>query len=168
MAGASSDEVLDGVDGVDAAAGADGGAVEGGSGAGEIELALQGPILQEAVDEAGVKNVSGAGSVHCLDAKSSGVMELLPVPGQNAFFAESGSSEAGAKSFPERGQGLAQVRFFRQPPRNVPAGDEVVDALQELLDPGIKFVQIGDHWNAGGAGPARSRRRRGSIVSVQM
>jgi len=79
--------LLNGVDRLDTAAGADGRAVEGGGGAGEIELALQGPALQESVNKTRVKNIPGARGVHCLDAKGSGVVELLPVPGQNPFFA---------------------------------------------------------------------------------
>jgi len=38
--------LLDGIDGLDAAAGAEGGAVEGGGGAGEIELALKGSLAR--------------------------------------------------------------------------------------------------------------------------
>src|SRR5947209_1921161 len=119
MTSTGGDELLDGCDGLNAAAGAEGGAVEGGGSAGEIELALQGPHLQESINEAGVKNVSGAGSVNRLDAKSGGVVELLSVPGQDAFFAQCRSGKATAKSFPERGQGLPQIGFFHQAPRNV-------------------------------------------------
>src|SRR5258708_27239886 len=136
MPGASGDEMLDGVDGLNAAAGADSGAVEGGGGAGEIELALQGPALQESIDKASVKDVSGAGGVNGLDSKRGGVVELLSVPGQNSFFAERRSGKAAAKSFPECGQGLSQICFFHQPPRNIPAGDEVVDALQDRVHAG--------------------------------
>jgi hypothetical protein len=48
MSSAGSDEVLDGVD---VAAGADGGAVEGG--AGEVESVLQWPSLEQAVNKTG-------------------------------------------------------------------------------------------------------------------
>ena len=81
MSGTGGDEVLDGCRRVDAGASAEGGAVEGGGGTGEIELALQGPALQEPVDEAGVKNISGAGGVYRQHAKGGGVMELRAVPG---------------------------------------------------------------------------------------
>src|SRR5258706_14693564 len=106
MAGAASDEVLDSCDGLDAGAGAEGGAVEGGGGAGEIELALKGPALQEAVDEAGVKNVSGAGGVNGLNVEGGCVVELRSVPGQDALFAECGGSEAGGQKFLGGGQGF--------------------------------------------------------------
>src|SRR6266849_3117314 len=79
VAGAGGDEALDGIDGLDAAARAEGGAIEGGGGAGEIELALHGPTLQEAVDEAGVKNVAGAGGVHWLDVEGGGVVVLRSI-----------------------------------------------------------------------------------------
>src|SRR6266853_754974 len=123
------DEALDGVDGRDAAASAEGGAVEGGGGAGEIELARQGPASQEAVEEASVKNVSGAGGVNRLDPECWRVVEARAVPGEDTLFAQCGSGEAGAKLFAEHGQGLSQIQFFRQPAGNVPASDEVVDAL---------------------------------------
>src|SRR5713226_3478235 len=133
VASSGGNEMLDGVDGLNATAGADGGAVEGGGGAGEIELLLQGPTLQESIDKAGVKDVTGAGGVNGLDSKRGGVVELLSVPGQNSVFAERRSGKAAAKSFPECGQGLLQIRFFHQPPRNIHAGDEVVDGLQERV-----------------------------------
>ena len=80
MANAGGDEALDGIDGLDAAAGADGGAVEGGGSAAEIELALQRPALQEPVNESGMKNVSGACGVKRLHAERSRVVETLPIP----------------------------------------------------------------------------------------
>src|SRR5216684_5815974 len=76
MPSAGGHQLFNGCDGLDAAAGADGGAVERGCGAGEIELALQRPALQNTVDKASVKNVSGAGGVYRLHTKSGGVMEL--------------------------------------------------------------------------------------------
>src|SRR5260370_14952205 len=159
---------FDDFDGLYSAAGADGGAVERGGGAGKIELALQGPALQEPVNKTGVKNVSGASSVNGLDAKRGGVVELRTVPRQYAFFAQRRSGKAAAKSFPKRGQGLAQIRFFHQPPRNIPAGNEVVDALQERVHARIKFVHVGDDRNAGGASPARGCSRSSRIRSIYM
>src|SRR5712664_2343470 len=111
MPSAGGHQLLDGRDGLDAAAGADGGAVERGRGTGEIELPLHRPALQESVNKARVKNVSGAGGVNGLHAKSGGVVELRPVPGQYAFFAQRRSGKAAAKSFPQCGQGLAQIGF---------------------------------------------------------
>src|SRR2546429_2412221 len=96
MPSAGGDEVLDGVDGPDAAASADGSAVERGRGAGEIELPLQRPALQEPVEEAGMKNVSGAGGVNRLHTKSGGVVESGPVPGQYASFAQRCGGKAAA------------------------------------------------------------------------
>ena len=56
-------------------------------------------------------------------------MELLSVPGQNALFAECRGGEARAEAFPERWEGLSQIRLSCQAARNVPAADEVVDAI---------------------------------------
>src|SRR5205814_10687116 len=93
-------------------------------------------------------------------------MELISVPSQNAFFAQCCRGKAACKSFAERGQGLPQIWLFHQTSRNVPAGNEVVDALQKFLDAGIEFVQIGDDGNAGGARTLRSGSRRGRIVAI--
>src|SRR6266851_4613952 len=168
MSSTGGDEMLDGCDGLDTAAGADGGAVEGGGGAGEIELALKGPALQEAVDEAGVKNVSGAGGVNGLNVEGGCVVELRSVPGQDALFAECGGSEAGGKAFLESGQGFFQVRLFREATGDIAAGDEVVDALQEGFHAGVEFIYVGDDGNAGGARPVRSDRCSGGIVSIHV
>src|SRR6202171_1264262 len=99
MPSAGGDEVRDESARLEAAESADGGAIEGSGGAGEVELALQGPALQEPIDKARVKNVSCAGGVNRLDAKRSGVVELLSVPGQYAFFAQCCGGKAAAKSF---------------------------------------------------------------------
>src|SRR6266704_2410211 len=165
VASTGGDEVLDGVDGLDAAEGADGGAVERGGGTGEIELARQGPTLQEPVNKARMKNVTSAGGVHRLNSKCRGVVEARAVPGQNALFAQSRGGEAAAKAIPERGQGLPQIRFFHQPPRDIPAGDEEVNAFQERVHAGIKFVQVSDDGDACGARPAcRGGRSRGVVT----
>src|SRR6266702_1821031 len=165
VASAGGDEALDGFDGLDATAGADGGAVERGGGAGEIELLLQEPTLQESVNKARMKNVTSAGGVHRLNSKCRGVVELRPVPCQYAFFAECCGGKAATKSFAKRGQGLPQIRFFHQPPGDIPAGDEVVNAFQERVHAGIKFVQVSDDGDACGARPAcRGGRSRGVVT----
>src|SRR6266478_2888351 len=148
--------------------GADGGAVERGGGAAEIELPLQGPALQETVDEASVKNVSGAGGVDGLDAEGSGVVEVLAIPSQYAFLAECCSGKTATKLFAEQGQGFFQIVFCREAFGNVPASDEEIDALQERFHTGIEFVQISNYGNAGGAGPARRCSCRSRIVSIDV
>jgi hypothetical protein len=70
VASAGGHEAFDLRDGVNAAAGADSGAIECGSGAGEIELLLQRPTLQKRVDKSGMKNIACAGGIDGLDPKS--------------------------------------------------------------------------------------------------
>src|SRR5713101_1478654 len=70
VTGAGGHEALDLLDGVDGTAGANGGAIQCGGSAGKIELLLQGPALQQRVDETGVEKVARAGGVHRLDLKS--------------------------------------------------------------------------------------------------
>src|SRR5882724_2468696 len=103
MARPGGDQVLDGVNGVYAGAGAEGGAVEGGGGAGEIELAGQGPALQEGVDEGGVEDVAGTGGIDGIDAEGGGVVALRAIPGQDTVFSEGCGGQARAETFLERG-----------------------------------------------------------------
>src|SRR5207249_8376869 len=52
--------------------------------------------------------------------------------------------------------------------RDVPASDEVIDALQNSLHAGIKFVQVGDDRNTGSARPARGGSRRSRIMAIDV
>src|SRR5260370_26967055 len=131
VSSARGDEVFDTFDGLNAAAGADGGAVECGGGAGEIELALQRPALQEPINKTCVENVTSARGVNRLDAKRGGVVESRPVPGQYSSFAQCCGCKAAALSFPQRGQGLVQIRHLPEPSPNIPAGAGVVGILQQ-------------------------------------
>src|SRR5260370_23453538 len=168
MASAGGDEALDGVHGLDAAEGGDGGGMERGRGTGKTERARQGPARQEPVNKSRVKNISGPSSVNRLHAKSSGVVEARPVAGQYTFFAQSCGGKAATKSFAERGQGLPQIRFFHQPPGDIPAGDEEVNTFQEPLDAGIKLLQVSDDGNAGGNRPARCCGRRPGVATIHV
>src|SRR3954471_1190548 len=87
-------QVLDFGECGDVAAGAYSGAVEGGGGAGEFELARQRPGLQQSINKAGVEDVAGAGGVDGFNAECRGVVELRAVVGEDAFGAERGSCEA--------------------------------------------------------------------------
>src|SRR5437899_5805108 len=109
VAGASGHEVLNFGDGVNGAASADGGAIERGGGAGQIELLLQRPALQQCVNESGVKNIARAGSVHCLGLKSRLAVELLAVPSEYAILTQSGDGDAVAVAAVNLRQGFLQV-----------------------------------------------------------
>jgi len=61
VAGAGGHQVFNRLDSADAAACAGKHAVDGGGGAREVELALQGPLLQQSINEAGVEDVACAG-----------------------------------------------------------------------------------------------------------
>jgi len=79
--------MLDLGNGLDAAAGAYGGAVEGGGGASEFELALQWPALQKTKNKTCVESVAGASGVNSIDVIGRGVVKLLAIPCQNAILA---------------------------------------------------------------------------------
>ena len=57
------------------AAGAGCGAVQRGSGTGEVELAGQRPALQKSIDKSGVEDVAGAGGVQRFHLKCGSVVE---------------------------------------------------------------------------------------------
>jgi len=56
-------QVFDFVERLNTASGADGCAVQGGGGAGEVELSFERPTLKQAVDEAGVEDIARSGRV---------------------------------------------------------------------------------------------------------
>ena len=109
VVGAGGDEAGDFVEGVDAAASADSGAIEGCGGAGELELAVEGPVLEERIDEAGVEDVAGAGGVDYRDTVGGGVAEPGAVEGEDALFAESGGGEAAVVATLHFAEGLLEV-----------------------------------------------------------
>lgn len=84
VAAAGGEDPVDGGKRCDASASADGGAIECGGGAGEIELPLQGPPFQKRVDEAGMKKITGACRVNGVDMKRRRVVEQRAVPSQHA------------------------------------------------------------------------------------
>src|SRR5215467_9878446 len=138
-AGTGGEEAVDGGERGDAAAGADGGAIERGGGAGEVELLLQGPALQKRVDEAGVEEVARASGVHGVDAEGGRVMELRAVPGEDAVDAERGGGEAAVEAAVHGGERPVQIAGGELA-GNVAAGDEEVHVGEKGFDAGIEFV----------------------------
>src|ERR1700677_1925848 len=130
---AGGDEGGDVFERADAAAGADGGAVESGGGAGGFERAVERPALEQSVDEACVKDVAGACGVDDGDREGGDVEELFAVGGEDTAFAQGGGGEAAvvtalhvAKSFFEAGLG-------GEANGKVAADDEVVDVADEIF-----------------------------------
>lgn len=94
VADARGHEFLDGFNGLNPASGSGRGAIQGGSGAGEVELALDRPVLQETVDEAGVEDVSGPGGVNYGHRVGRQLVQLSAIPGQYAIVPQGGCGEA--------------------------------------------------------------------------
>jgi hypothetical protein len=166
--GAGGDEVFGGFDGLDAAAGADRHAVEGGGGAGEVELAREGPALEETVDEAGVEDVAGSGGVGDRDTVGGGLVEMLAVPGEDALGAEGGGGETAAVAALHELEGAFEAGLVHQARGEVAADDEIVDVFEEVVDAGVGLVEIGDDGDGGGAGPAGGLDGGGGVVAVDM
>ncbi len=166
--GAGGHEVFDVFEGLDAASGAYGSAVEGGGGAGEVELAVERPVLQQAVDEAGVEDVSGAGGVDDGDAVGGGVVEVLAVPGEDAVVAEGRGGEAAAVAAVHLAEGFFEVGLAHEAGGEVAADDEVVDVGEEVFDVGVELVEVGDDGDSGGAGPGGGEGGGGGVVAVDV
>jgi len=75
---------LYGGEGLDTSAGSYGGAVEGCSGTGEVELAIEGPVLEEAINEASVEDVPGSRGVYYWNEIGGCVVEVFAVESEDA------------------------------------------------------------------------------------
>src|SRR3569833_1035392 len=101
-----SHELFDGFDVLDSAACAGAGAVEGGSGAGEVELLDERPLLKETVDEAGVEDVAGSGGDGDRDVVGGIQVEVVAVPSDDAVGSEGGGGELAAVAVLDFAEGL--------------------------------------------------------------
>ena len=151
---AGGNEVGDLVEGTDAATGADCCAVESGSSAGKFQLPVEGPVFEQSVDEACVKDVAGARGVDDRDAEGGSVKELFSVEGEDAFLTKSGGCEATVVTALHFAKSLFEIGLGCEARGKVAADDEVVDVADEVFDLGIELVEVGDDGNAGFTGPS--------------
>jgi hypothetical protein len=63
---------------------------------------------------------------------------------------------------------VAQVLVARQASRNITAGDEVIDFLQQCFYTRVEVVEVGDYRDAGIAGPSCRDRGGGCIVAIHV
>ena len=159
---------MDGFEGLDGSAGSYGGAVEGGGGASEVELLVEGPALEETEDEAGVKDVSGSGGIEYGDAVGGGEVEVVAVPGEDAVSAEGGGGEAAAVAAMHLLNCGGEIGLEHEAAGEVAADDEVIDVFEEEVDAGIDLVEVGDDGDSGGAGPACGEGGGGGVVAVHV
>jgi hypothetical protein len=165
---AGSYEGFDGFDRLNAAPGTDCRAVESSSGTGEVELAVERPVLQEAVDEAGVEDVASAGGVDDGDAIGGGGVEVPTVPSDDALLAEGGGGEAAAVAAMHLLEGSFEVGVGHEAGGKVAADDEVVDIFEEVFDAGVELVEVADDGDACGLGPACGDGCGGGVVAVDV
>jgi hypothetical protein len=168
VAFAGGDEGFDIFYGFDVASGAYGGAVEGGGGAGEVELTLEGPVLEHAVDEACVEGVSGAGSVLDGYMEGGGVVEGGSVIGQDALRAEGGGGEAATVAGLHEADGLVEIGLVHEARGEIATDNEVVDLFEQSFDAGVDLVQVGDDRHAGLAGPGGGEGGGGDVISIDV
>ena len=168
MASAGGDQVFDLGDGLNAAAGSGGAAVEGGGGAGEIQLTGERPALEQAVDEAGVEDVSSAGGIDHGYLVGGGVVELAAVPGEDALFAECGGSETAAVALLHAAQGGFEAGFLHETAGEIATDDEVVDVFEQSFNAGVELVEVGDDGDSGFAGPLRRDGGGGGVKAVDV
>ena len=128
----------------DAAAGADGGAIESGSGAGKFELAGRGPVLEERVNERCVENIAGAGGVRDVDVERGGVVEIRAIKSEDAVVTERGGGEFVGEFFVDELESFWEIGFAVDAAGNVVTGDEVVDFGKKRVDGGVELVEVGN------------------------
>jgi len=168
VAGAGCDEFFDNGDGLDSAASAYGGAVECCGSAGEVELAIELPVLEEAVDEAGVKDVAGAGGVDDRDEEGAGVVEAATVEGEDSSLSQGCRGEDGAVAAMHKAEGGFQVGLVSEASGKIAADDEVIDEGKEIVDIGVEFVEVGNDGDSRFAGPAGGEDGSLGVVAVDV
>jgi len=168
VVGAGGDEIGDVVERVDAAASADCGAVQCGGGAGEIELAVEGPVFEESVDEACVEDVARACGVDYRDAEGRGMEEAFAIECEDAFLAEGGGGEAAVVAAVHLAEGLFEIGLGCETRGKVAGHDEVVDVGDECFDVRVELIEIGDDGDAGFTGPGGGEDGGFGVVSVDM
>ena len=156
------------IDGADAAAGSGGGAVECGGCAGEVELAVEGPALQQGVDEAGVEDVAGAGGVCDGNMIGGAGVELGAVPGEDALLAEGGGGEGATEAALDELEGLFEIALAGEHEGKVAAGDEVVNVGDEVFYAGVELVEVGDGGDACLARPTGGEGGGGGLKAVDV
>ena len=94
--------------------------------------------------------------------------QARPIPCQHAIRTQCSGGQAASIVALHLAQGFAQVRLRHQAARKVSADDQVINLFNQLFHAGIEIVQIGNHRNAGGTGPASSLKRCGRIVTINV
>ncbi len=168
MLGGFGHEGFDRFHGLNAAAGADGSAVERGGGAGEFQLPLQWPALQEPVDESGMKDVTRAGGVHRLNAVGGRVVKALSIPREHSFVAQSCGSEATGVAAMNLRERKAKIAFAGEARGDVAAGNQEIDVGQQSFIAGVEIVEISDDRNSRSARPLGGEGSGGGVVAVQV
>src|ERR1022692_166340 len=154
VAGCGRHQVFNGFDGLDAAAGAGGRAVERCSGAGEVKLAIEGPALVETVDKTGVEDVSGPSCIDDRNAIGPAVEMVVSIPGKHAVRAEGGGGEQATETGLHVAESSLDVGTAHQAAGEISAYDEIVD--------------VGDYGDGGGAGPLGGLGGGGCVEAVNM
>lgn len=166
MARARRDEALDFRHRRDVAAGADGRAIEGGGRACKFQTALCGPLPEESVKKAGVKNITRAGRVRHVDVKRRAIEKSAAVKRENAVVAERGRSEFIRKSFVDDLDSPGEMGFSADQAGDIVAGDEVVDFGKERIDAGIKLVEVRNDGNLCGPRPLGGFQCSSGVVAI--
>lgn len=131
-------------------------------------MPLDGPVLKQAVDESSMEDVSGPGCIDYGNAEGWGVIKLSAVPGQNPVRAQRCSSEPTSVPALHTAQGFFQVHLACELAGEIPAHDKVIDILKELLDAGIRLVEVRDNRYARSAGPACGQGGSGGVMTIDM
>src|ERR1700744_675266 len=132
-------QLFDGLYALNTAARAGELAVDGCCGAGEVELAIERPTLQEAIDESGMEDVTCACGVNYRDAIGATVEDFLTVPCGDAIGAERCCCELAVESRAQLFERAVQVGVAGDLVWEVAADDQVIDERKKLVDAFVLF-----------------------------
>src|SRR6059036_1575283 len=140
----------------DAATGADLHALHGRDSMCEPDDVCEIPLLEHAINEGAVKDITGAGRIGDGNAESRGLHNLTMVHEQRALRPARDSNDRTAVAIGKPANGIVAVISGSK----VGAGDEVVDEAKEFMrGVVIDFIDIDHDWDAGFTRPSRGLKR---------
>ena len=128
-------------------------AVQARSRASEVENPLQLPAVQDAVREAGVKKVTGAGGVGDADFVGGRIPEAVAIPGEGAVDPKRCANGAAAVSSFEERKGFEEIALSGSGAGQIPGDDRIIDEGEQLGELRSPVIEIGDDGDILRAGP---------------
>src|SRR5579883_3633693 len=142
--------------------------VQRGGSTGKVQLAIEGPGLQQPENESGMENIACASSVCDFYPIGGRVMELFTVPCEHAIFSKRGCCQTTTKTKLDLPKRLFQVFGLHQTAGKITAHNQVVNLFDQCLNAGVQLIQVGNHRNTGFSRPLGCQSGRCRVISIYM